>query len=116
MKRLIPLLKVLGTQFNSEHTETVLQVKRAPFEGDLRKMVRCTEQAIRVTTRIETWECLWWSGHEETSWVNYHVVHFLHSGHKLAFAQKKENTTVVDYLTLSKLYAESVKAVFTKRK
>jgi hypothetical protein len=116
MKRLIPLFKALGTQFNSEHTETIMKVERAPFEGDLRKIISSTEQAIRVTTRIESWEFLWWSGYEEKSWVNYHVVHNLKLGYKngrhvLAYSDRTEGT-IVNYHKLTKLYNDSLTLVF----
>ncbi len=118
MKRLIPLFKMLGSQFNSEHTETILNVERAPFEGDLRKLITSTEKTIRVTTRIESWEFLWWSGYEEKSWVNYHIIHRLKKGVKngktlMAFSDRHEGT-IVDYHKLTKLYDASLVQLFQK--
>lgn len=118
MKRLIPLFKVLGTQFNTEHTENVLRVERAPFEGDLRKLITSTEKIIRVTTRIERWQFLWWNGYEEKSWVNYHIIHRLKKGVKngktlMAFADRHEGT-IVNYHKLDQLYSKSLEQVFAK--
>lgn len=118
MKRLIPLFKMLGTEYNSEHTQTVLNVERAPFEGDLRKLITSTEKTIRVTTRIERWEFLWWSGYEEKSWVNYHIIHRLKKGVKngktlMAFSDRHEGT-IVNYHRLDQLYNKSLEQLFQK--
>ncbi|MNP96428.1 hypothetical protein D3C85_90110 [compost metagenome] len=101
------LLRALGTQFNTEKSKMEMIVERPPFEADLRKIIRSTKQVIKTTTRIRSWQCLFWSGYEEEVVTDYHVVHFLVRGDALSYT-KRYYTEVVDPKHLEALYQESL--------
>ncbi|MND14792.1 hypothetical protein D3C87_1364080 [compost metagenome] len=104
------LLRTLGTQFNTEKSKMKMIVERPPFESNLRKIIVSTKQMIKITTRVERWQCLWWSGYEEKTFTDYYVVHFLVRGDALSYSKRYEGE-IVDPKHLEDLYQESLYSV-----
>jgi hypothetical protein len=107
---MLGIVKALGTQFNSETTETMLLMERLPHGAELRRMVKYTRLVIKRRRKTEE-VSLFWFNKVKVSWhIDYFVVHYLKDGRFLSYS-KREHDAPMSLDTMESLYQDSLVVV-----
>jgi hypothetical protein len=112
---MLRIAKALGTQFNSESSQTMLLIDRLPHGAELRRLMKHSKLVIKRRRKTEEVSLFWYSNIKVSWHIDYFVVHYLKDGRFLSYS-KREHNVPMSFETMESLYLESLEVVRTQLK
>lgn len=110
---MLGVVKALGTQYNSETSQTLLLLDRLPRGVAFRRLIKNTKLVIKRRRKAKEVSLFWFNKIKVSCCIEYFVVHYFKDGRVLSYS-KREYNDQMSLETMESLYLASLDVVETQ--